>query len=887
MPTSQTVFRKSVLTYVIGSALALTLLISFFWYFANRSLPNVNAQIGQVTTVIENASTPITGGWQAGTDNSDPEQYRLWSYKTYGLDEKGSSYPRRVFCYWYRVPVYDTDEDGNKFLVPISDITFGGETYRETQTFNNDEGTSTVENVVGGGVTIEVDGKLRPDLNPYRSDCLALNVDPLKNNLVNRDDYLVHEVPAEAQAYGWMTGTNPVIWPNSQTAILEQKPFLVLGNNATGGGGFTNTSLDLNLWIPDDFDIAALELTTSNLCDNTNWDENGDHAEISVHLKGQAGSVQIIDEDDCAQDTHSLAGINNLSTLIGASFPKRNLTALSDTASEDQLYKHYKIEAKIDLGTNTDQHYINQFSLAVSQPINAYLGIGQTQSDRGGDYISTTALSVSNRLPDPYDRLEVFWQTEIYLAADASKGCSGEETERIGFYDSDYPTEDSVGTEIWGHYVGKNPDMKPEVDIYSADRNKFLNGEIVRIDTPERKLTFDGRQDGADVSQDEWEYEEFTFEYDKIYELRFRNIDQRTWIQIGLPFDQINALQKCVDKPLVKVYQSDVSAGGRFGSGINIRNCRDDDLSLATPAVVGIYAHGQVGLNGSSSEYVVYARGTIDAFYSKFKGNQDPPPDPIQELTFANNDASFAWGGHWGGQQRCMPNYWRQVQHLESPLEEASLNLANLSQNSATYYTPPLPDEILSLSAPGNDLDLKAAVYVEGDLLITSNIINNNANMKKFNEIKSIYLIVQGDIFIDASVTQIDAVLVAMPSDDTHSQEGRIYTCYLDNLSAVDSVNLDSLKELQKKTSTKLKAENIRYAQECVKQLVVNGALIARRIHLGRTTSSDSSSLGYATYPVSEEVYLQPEYLIGAPQLPTYSDWFYKSDSITILPINF
>ena len=883
MPRSQTVFRKSILAYLVGSVLALTLLVSFFWYFAKRSLPNVNAQIGQVTTVIENASTPITGGWQASVDNSDSDQYRLWSYKTYGTDRGANSYPSRVFCYWYRVPVYDTDEDGNEFPVNISDMTFGGQTYRQTQTFNNDEGTSTVENVVRGAVTIEVNGKQRPDLNPYRSRCEDLNVNPLENNLLDRNNYLARNVPSNALDWGWMTRTDPVTWPYSPSTISGQKPFLVLGNNATGGGGFTNRSLDLNLWIPEDLDIQqALKLTTANLCDNTAWDANGDYAEISIYLRGQAGSEKIIDESDCGNTEHLLTGITDLKKNIGEPFEKRSLTALSGTKAQDQLYKHYKIKAEIDLGTNTDKHYINQFSLDVSAPSNTYLGIGQTEKDRGGDYISTTALSVSNRLPDEYDRLEIFWQTDIYLAADASKGCSGEETKNIGFYDSDYPK-----TEIWRHYVGKNPNMQPEVDIYSADRNKFLNGEISKINTPEDTLFFDGKQDGRDVSQDEWEYEEFTFEYDKVYELRFRNIDQRTWIQIGLPFDQINALQKCIDKPLVKVYQSDVSVGGRFGSGINVSNCRDDDLSLANPAA-SIYAHGLAGLKGSSGEYAVYARGAIDAFYSKFKRGQDPPPDPMQELTFANNDANFIWGGHWGGQQRCMPNYWRQVQHLESPLPEANLNLANLAQNSETYYRPPLPDEVLSLSAPSNDLDLKAAVYVEGDLLITSDIINDNADMKQFNEIQSIYLIVQGDIFIDPAVTQIDALLVAMPSDGkNHSQEGRIYTCYLDNLSAVDSVNLDSLRELQRKTSSKRQAENVRYARECVEQLVINGALIARRIHLGRTTSSDSNSLGYATYPVAEEVYLRPEYFIGTPQLPPHSDWFYKSDSVTILPVNF
>ena len=503
------------------------------------------------------------------------------------------------------------------------------------------------------------------------------------------------------------------------------------------------------------------------------------------------------------------------------------------------------------------------------------MGIGQTQSDQTGDYKADTALSVSNRLPDAYDRLEILWKTDIYLAADASKGCSGSEVKRIGFYDSDYPTE------IWKHYQSKNPDRKPEVEIYSADRNKFLSGAITQINTQETTLYFNGLNGSDPVHQDKWEYEEFEFEYDKVYELRFRNMDQRTWVQIGLPYDQINALQKCVDKPLVKVYQSDVSVGGRFGSGIN--PCRDDDLSLGDPAP-GIYAHGLVGLDGSSVEYAVYARGSIDAFYSKFKRGQDPPPDPIQKLTFANDNASDIWGGNWGGQLRCMPDYWRQTQHLGTALGNDKLDLTSLPQNSETYYKP--LNGVLSLLVPSS-LDLKTAIYVEGDLLITQNIINNSSNLSKLNQINSIYLIVKGDILIDHSVTQIDAVLVAMPSDENHSREGRIYTCYIDGLSDGANINLDSPVELQKKIASKLAAENIRYAQECVNQLVINSALMARRIHLGRTTSSDSNSPGYSTYPVSEEIYLPIGYFIGTPQLPAYTDWFYKADSITILPVNF
>ena len=182
MPVPQIAFRRSILTYVVGLALALILLTGLFWYFANQSIPHANAQIAQITTVIENASRPITGDWQTAADSPPGTEYQLWSYKQGSSNtEGGVSYTARIFCYWYRIDVYD--EDGN--YIDINDITFDDQSHTTVQTFNSEGGAITIEAVIAGATTIKVENRasvqlytdragLNPTRNPYRKRCIDL-----------------------------------------------------------------------------------------------------------------------------------------------------------------------------------------------------------------------------------------------------------------------------------------------------------------------------------------------------------------------------------------------------------------------------------------------------------------------------------------------------------------------------------------------------------------------------------------------------------------------------------------------------------------------------------------------------------------------------------------
>ena len=438
--------------------------------------------------------------------------------------------------------------------------------------------------------------------------------------------------------------------------------------------------------------------------------------------------------------------------------------------------------------------------------------------------------------PQHFQRLKILWEIDLYVAIDPEEGCSAEDVKgTFGLYDTDFPSQPWL-----------DPGFPPSLKIFSTSRNAFLNGEDPPWILEEGGKIWTFIEAGL-IAQNHWDSKtESFFDGDKIYHFQFYNLDQRSWMQIGVPFAQFNALQKCIDRPLVKIYHGDISVGGRFGSHTTGNACLKDDLTSPTPAAA-IYAHVRAegeGSYGSSAEYGVYARGEIEGFYSKFKRGQDPPPDPTQELTFANNDdPNFPWGGNWGGQLRCIPNYWREVDKELKAQDSIGIDLGvdltqEAIQNTRQLYVPKSEEfTITNTPDPTVDLELKTTIYVEGDLYINNNIINENEELTTQNQIYLIYIIVKGDIFIDASVTQIDAVLIAMPSDDDpHIPEGRIYTCYIKNLTDINGIDIHSYKTLIDKDDMALDDTNREHEQACRTRLTVNGALIARQVRLGRVT---------------------------------------------------
>ena len=690
------------------------------------------------------------------------------------------------------------------------------------------------------------------------------------------------------------TTTSGFRWPESQSTVSQQKPFLVVGNAAQNSSGFINKEIVLKLWILQDEDIEDLVLNIEDFCDDTNWDLGSQNGETVLYIKGQSGEQRIKDEISCNGVTH----IPIKKSIVGEDFGSARYVQLQLGVVEEVLYKQYRVVIRIENTPANNNAYVNQFRVDVQQPASSYLGSSKTERNSSGEYKADSSLSISNRLPGgerddqgigTYKRLEVLWKTTIYLASDPSRGCSGYEKQPIGLYDSDYPTSFYNGN---AQYKSK---LKPMAQVWSVDRNDFLENLSVNFTRESSKdIEFDGDQGGNNVSNNQWEYEERIFERDRIYKLEIYNIDQRSWIQIGLPYDQLNALSKCIYKPLVKAYYSDVSIGGRFGLGAHYNAC-EDQRDQPPPIEANLYTHDHRDnvSDSSSAQYAVRVNDEIIGFYS----NYDPITRRLQKdnpLTFANT-GNAARGGYFNDDGRCIPNYWRRADSLQ-PIRKDYIKMAeigndsrcifkDIEQNGIYLYQP--VSGLLTLEngcdQPPVALKLRATIYVDGDLLIKSDIINSTSQTQwnAFNEIGYIYLIVKGDILIDPKVRQIDAILVAMPDETKVDKLGRIYTCYVEDL--FDSgFNIHSFEKILAKTEAELDEQNRKYNNQCQNQLVINGALIGREIHLGRTFNP-----AYRFNHAAETINLLPEYFVGTPQLPEFNEWLYKSDSVIILPPNF
>ena len=663
--------------------------------------------------------------------------------------------------------------------------------------------------------------------------------------------------------------------------LEDMQPFLAIG--VTPLKGLKSPTLELNAWIPKEY-TGQLTVKASDFCGEDIWDYRHP-TDPQLYISFEGGSTKTI---TCTANGNrenfqvSLGGLGDPQDV-------RTFTHYDGSKISQKVYKLYKITAGTSLAANSSS-YTNQFRLKITQPSDGYLGIAKTDITDPDE--PKNALGVGMRLPgdntasDPptFQRLKILWKIDLYVAIDPEEGCSAKDVKgTFGLYDTDFPSQPWL-----------KPNFLPSLKISSVPRNAFLNGDSTtwRPEVEGGAIYTFGDESKADNLWDSTTKE--FFDGDRIYRFQFYNLDQRSWMQIGVPFAQFNALQKCIDRPLVKIYHGDISVGGRFGSHTTGNACLKDDLTSPPPAAA-IYAHVRAegeGSYGSSAEYGVYARGEIEGFYSKFKRGQDPPPNPTQELTFANNDATLAWGGGWEGRLRCMPNYWREVDKELKAQDSMGIDLGiDLTradiQNTRQLYVPQAEKFTITNTDPTVDLELKTTIYVEGDLYINDNIINENEELTTQNQIYLIYLIVKGNIFIASDVTRIDAVLIALPSNHlampkTPPEKGRIYTCYIEGLTN-STLDIHSYDILIDKDDMALDDTNRKHEQTCRQRLTVNGALIARQVHLGRVTDPDNIVDGRIT----EEINLLPEYFIGTPQLPPHSDWFYKSDSITTLPTNF
>ena len=306
-------------------------------------------------------------------------------------------------------------------------------------------------------------------------------------------------------------------------------------------------------------------------------------------------------------------------------------------------------------------------------------------------------------------------------------------------------------------------------------------------------------------------------------------------------------------------------------------------------------------ITGSSTEYSLQVTNQIDGFYSASQRQSgfDQPNAPAG-LTLGNTDpTNYFYGGKYGETKICIANYWRKINQIPDlnnswlvanhlDLYDNRYNLHAYSDTSGKYK---YNGDLIIHNRSGNNLNLKTTIYVDGDVWIKDNIYNNNDPLPWTHpvQIGYIFIIARGNIYIDPSVTNIDAILVAYPEFNNHKQSGQIWTC--------DPAGLDQYS----------------HYSACWRKLVINGALIAQNLHLGRFTSDrDSGDVGTVeaidcletsshfvakpsdpiTYCVNpknragEEINLLPEYYIGLPSLPAWDEWMYERDSFAIKALN-
>lgn len=295
------------------------------------------------------------------------------------------------------------------------------------------------------------------------------------------------------------------------------------------------------------------------------------------------------------------------------------------------------------------------------------------------------------------------------------------------------------------------------------------------------------------------------------------------------------------DKPYVSFLGNDVYAGGAFVSGGACTSVSGMDIR-AFSKVSGTQ------VLGSGTQLAAGAMAAIDGFSSGV-GNSGASQT---RLTFANNGGGY--GGNFG-QSRCIPDYYSQAPGSPNVVGAVSPPAAG----SNTQHVRPTGSFVRVNGA--TNLSGKAAIYVDGDVVIDNNIQFASTNWADRDSVPSFYLVVRGNIYISSGVSRLDGVYVAQPNGPNG---GVIYTC--------------------------TKSDGVRYTaaelgSNCNSQLTVNGNFVSKQTRLLRTKGSMRDGRSNYTGNAAEVFRFSPETYVGTPAIPPVTGGSSeKTQSYTTLP---
>lgn len=305
------------------------------------------------------------------------------------------------------------------------------------------------------------------------------------------------------------------------------------------------------------------------------------------------------------------------------------------------------------------------------------------------------------------------------------------------------------------------------------------------------------------------------------------------------------------NKPYVKVFGGDVSAGGGLETAPN---------TCATNANAAIVAWNKGTAGGYSGAGAQYAAQTIAGItdFASAAGNAGGAPTPTG-LSFANTSTNVGAGNFGGnaGSVKCIRDYYG-----ERALLGALPNISTLAPGTGTYEGPTDTTLAGATLNPGD----RWTIYINGDLRITGNITFSGAGWTSAN-MPFLKVVVRGNIYIAggaSGVTRLDGVYIAQANAGAG---GTIYTCATGSPLAPPTLT------------------NGAFYASCTNQLRVNGALVANSIEFDRTGGTLRASTANETSAstnISEMVNFGPAFWMMQPAAGNGKTDNY--DSITSLP---
>jgi len=270
------------------------------------------------------------------------------------------------------------------------------------------------------------------------------------------------------------------------------------------------------------------------------------------------------------------------------------------------------------------------------------------------------------------------------------------------------------------------------------------------------------------------------------------------------------------NKPYLRVYGNDVSAGGHF-SGPNASGSGIIDTYFSTNPLK----------NGSGVQFAAFATQAISGFSSA--SLIDTANLPSGADTFANSPSR----GNFGDEQ-IATDYYEQTRYDAS--DTTNVNTRPGGNISAADLTKLQTHVNGNVTFNGGNINGRRALYVDGDVYISNNVTYGGFNNSYFA------LIVKGNIYIAPGVHQLDGLYVAQPDGGSG---GQIVTCANSGGDAL--LNYTS----------------------CRNQLTINGAFVAQSVRFLRSIyslrDSSRSNDGTTRQNAAEIFNFSPEMYTVAP----------------------